>query len=277
MGGLFAIVGGVVSASLILAMKKTTSKKDDPVVAHSFNPILSDRSTRPINNSLSNSQDVREYAYDVVPLEPDAPDEPTVLSTKDSRIGVAVACWFFAMIWNSITWTITYFAWRDGSWFGIAFSSIFVVVGIAILLGAVYATLQIFNPKPTLVCSQNRLYPGTEFEVSWTHRGNTGRIQELRITLEGIEEATFKQGTSNRTERSLFHQQTIVQTTDSLEINEGYRVLTLPADTMHSFKSSRNAILWILKVHGKIAWWPDMTDQFPITIYPPALESEPRH
>lgn len=219
-------------------------------------------------------EEMQEFRCDAVPLEPEGPDEPTVLSSSHSRIGMAIGCWFFAIIWNSITWAITYFSVRDGNWFVIAFASIFILVGIAVLLGAIYATLQIFNPKPTLVCSQSRLYPGAEFEVSWTHRGNTGRIQELLITLEGIEEATFKQGTSNRTERSLFHQQTMLQTTDRSEINEGFRVLELPHDTMHSFKSSRNAVLWVLKVQGKIAWWPDMTEQFPISIFPPTLDSE---
>jgi hypothetical protein len=219
-------------------------------------------------------EDLQEYRCVAVPMEPEGPDEPTVLASSHSRIGLAIGCWFFAIIWNAITWGITYFSLRDGNGLVVAFASLFILVGIAVLLGAMYATLQIFNPKPTLVCSQSRLYPGAEFEVSWTHRGNTGRIQELLITLEGIEEATFKQGTSSRTERSLFHQQTIVQTTERSEINEGFRVLVLPPDTMHSFKSSRNAILWVLKIHGKIAWWPDMTEQFPISIFPPTLESE---
>ncbi|MFN9415967.1 MAG: hypothetical protein ACK578_00505 [Pirellula sp.] len=222
----------------------------------------------------NSGDDAQEFRCEAVPLELDRPDEPTVLSSSHSRIGMAIGCWFFATIWNSITWIITYFMSRDGNWFGIAFIGLFILVGIAVLLGAIYVTLQIFNPKPTLVCSQSRLYPGMEFEVSWTHRGNTGRIQELLITLEGIEEATFKQGTSSRTERSLFYQHTILQTTEGSEINEGFRVLELPHDTMHSFKSSRNAVLWVLKVHGKIAWWPDMMEQFPIFIFPPTLDSK---
>jgi hypothetical protein len=201
----------------------------------------------------NSGDDAQEFRCEAVPLELDRPDEPTVLSSSHSRIGMAIGCWFFATI---------------------AFIGLFILVGIAVLLGAIYVTLQIFNPKPTLVCSQSRLYPGMEFEVSWTHRGNTGRIQELLITLEGIEEATFKQGTSSRTERSLFYQHTILQTTEGSEINEGFRVLELPHDTMHSFKSSRNAVLWVLKVHGKIAWWPDMMEQFPIFIFPPTLDSK---
>jgi hypothetical protein len=216
---------------------------------------------------------LEEYPCLDVPIEPDGPDEPIVLSSGHSRIGMAIGCWFFALIWNSLTWVAMYHSVRDGNWFVVAIVSLFFLVGIAILLGAFYATLQIFNPRPTLVCSQNRLYPGIEFEVSWTHRGNTGSIHELLITLEGTEEASFKQGTTSRTERSLFHQQTIARVTERSEINEGFRVLVLPSDTMHSFKSSRNAILWVLKVHGKIAWWPDMNEQFSISVYPPPIGS----
>jgi hypothetical protein len=35
---------------------------------------------------------------------------------------------------------------------------------------------------------------------------------------------------------------------------------------MHSFKSDNNRIVWTLHVHGDIAFYPDVNDEFPITV-----------
>mgnify|MGYP001826188681 FL=1 len=42
---------------------------------------------------------------------------------------------------------------------------------------------------------------------------------------------------------------------------------------MHSFEADRNKIIWEIKVEGEIVRWPDIDQNFPITIRPISIES----
>ena len=37
---------------------------------------------------------------------------------------------------------------------------------------------------------------------------------------------------------------------------------------MHSFEAPNNRVRWTLIVHGDIPFWPDVRDEFPITVLP---------
>ena len=37
---------------------------------------------------------------------------------------------------------------------------------------------------------------------------------------------------------------------------------------MHSFEADSNKIIWEIKVEGEIARWPDVSQNFPITVDP---------
>jgi hypothetical protein len=117
-------------------------------------------------------------------------------------------------------------------------------VGVAAVVFASYSTLQIWNPKTTIVCSQRNLYPGSEFEISWLHQVSSSSISEFTIELEGQESATYRQGTTTRTEKHSFFKKTIVKTSDSSEIAKGFRLMKLPDETMHTFEGQRNTISW---------------------------------
>lgn len=206
------------------------------------------------------------------PIEPDGPDVPLVLAAKDSRVASAIGMAFMALIWNGISWTITYVVLiKEFSIVPFLFMSLFCLIGLVLLAGAVYAFLQLFNPRPNLICSQTNIYPGTEFEISWVQKGNSTAIKKLSILVEGVEEVSYRQGTSTRKEKSIFFKHALIETTDQTEIAEGYRMMTIPAETMHSFTSKNNSIVWHIRVEGAIPYWPDIADTFQLSVYPPVL------
>ncbi len=41
---------------------------------------------------------------------------------------------------------------------------------------------------------------------------------------------------------------------------------------MHSFAAPSNKIVWEIKVEGEIARWPDVNQNFPISIHPMRVE-----
>ncbi len=225
-----------------------------------------------MSGTPSDSQPEYTFDSDVCPEEPSGPDEPMQLATSGSRIGTAIGSWFFALIWNGISWTIAYFSMKEFNFLMMLFISLFLLVGIATFLFAIYSTLQLWNPRTTVVCSQRNIYPGSEFEISWLHQGSSSSITELSIELEGQETATYRQGTTTRTDKNIFYKQTIAKASEPTEVAQGFSLVHLPEDTMHSFKSTRNSITWQIRVQGKIRFWPDINDTYDITIFPPTLE-----
>lgn len=203
------------------------------------------------------------------PIESGEPDEPLVIQAADSRVAAAIAMWIFSLIWNGVIGLVFLFANIGPGFFPMLFSTVFGLIGIAILVFAIYCTMQIFNPRPILICSQRDIYPGSEFELSWVFRGNSKKIQSMSIVLEGIESVTYRQGTSTRTETVIFLEKKVMESSVCTTIQQGFELISLPVTTMHSFKSSNNAFTWQIRVFGKIALWPDINDRFEIIVLTP--------
>jgi hypothetical protein len=148
----------------------------------------------------------------------------------------------------------------------------FVLVGVALLVAVPYTLLALFNPRPVLRVSR-LLRPGVVATLGWRFRGNAGRVRKLRLVLEGREEATYRRGTSSTTDRREFFQQTLVETTDPLQIAAGTVELRLPADTMHSFRSTHNRIVWSLGVKAEVPRFPDVDDKADVVVAPAELRA----
>jgi hypothetical protein len=276
-GGLFSLfgLGGCYGAVYAFRHSNGTKKVERPAgqaTVRSASPALGLMSS-PSNSSAVQSGDGPTYYQNVAacPMEGEAPDEPLVLKQSFSRTSGAIAAWVFALIWNGFIGTFFVLAMGKMPWFPVLILSIFAVIGIGILFYACRKTLQIFNPRTTVVCSQRYLYPLSEFEVSWMQQGKSSRIRKLKITLQGSESVSYRQGTTTRTEENKFYEKVIVETTEASEIAQGFSLVQLTEDTMHSFKANRNSVVWKIQVHGDIAYWPDIEDDYEITIYPPLI------
>ncbi len=206
------------------------------------------------------------------PIEQSESDEPLIMESKISRVGAAVGLWMVGTIWTGVVVAIMAIMQLGKHWIPSLVMLVFLLIGIGLLVAAVYATLQVFNPKPVLVLSQPNIYPGSEFEVSWLFRGNTKSLRSLKILLEAKEMASFRQGTNTRKEESFFFRQTIVETSDTERILKGFEVVNLPPTTMHSFQGGNNTIEWRLMVKGAIERWPDINDEFPLIVLAPRIE-----
>jgi hypothetical protein len=109
-------------------------------------------------------------------------------------------------------------------------------------------------------------------QISWALTGRAGRITHLEIALEGYERATYRRGTDSHTDREAFASFEILSTGNDWEIPRGSAQVEIPEDTMHSFASSNNAVVWSLVVHGDIPRWPDVSENFEIEVRPLARE-----
>ena len=181
---------------------------------------------------------------------------------------------FIALIWNGITWGIL-LTMPKGETFGRIFLGIFALVGAALGAAVVYQFLALFNPRPVLTASSPGAPLGSEIEVGWRFTGNVRRMRRLRISLEGREEATYRRGTTTTTDRNVFADITIDETSDHAAMASGSARVTIPADLMHTFTAPNNKIVWTLRATGDIPRWPDVGVEFPFTVLPSATAPEP--
>lgn len=183
----------------------------------------------------------------------------------------------FAGLWNGIISVFLgqlFTGARNGSfdWALGIFLVPFAAVGIASLIAAIYFFLSFFAPRVCVSVAQPvRL--GETSDLSWTFSGRVQRIERLRILLEGTEEASYRRGTSTSTDRSVFAEVELAQASDLTSIRSGQVRLTVPGDSLPTFRSPNNAIVWTLKVQGVIARFPDVDDSFPLTVLAPVQRS----
>lgn len=188
----------------------------------------------------------------------------------------------FTLIWNGIVGGFTYnrfFTEGGASWDGVAtvFTCLFQLVGFALIAGTVYSFLAMFNPRLWLTVNPAAIRLGGSTEITWTFDGDTNRIKEFRVELEGKEKATYRRGTDTTTDTHVFREIVIVSTTDPAAIRSGTTIFTMPEFTMHTFRAVRNEILWTMKVRGSIDKWPDVSEEFETNILPMAIAAPVAH
>jgi hypothetical protein len=96
--------------------------------------------------------------------------------------------------------------------------------------------------------------------------GSTQRLRRFQVLLEGREEATYRRGTDTHTDKAVFASISLADTGDPGGFATGAGQAQVPRDTMHSFATKNNKIVWCLRVKGEIPRWPDIDDEFPFTV-----------
>jgi hypothetical protein len=144
----------------------------------------------------------------------------------------------------------------------------FVAVGIVLIGSIFYYFLALFNPRATVTLSRTVVPLGGGGEVQWQFGGMTGRIRKLTLALRGTEEATSQRGKNSHTERRLFYNAELFSTENDLEVPYGRVDFTIPGEMMHSFEARNNKIIWKIEMHGKINTWPDIQEEYKITVAP---------
>lgn len=232
--------------------------------------------SRPMSQNDDDDDDKFVFESGYCPVEELDPhnDQPFVMKAGSTPMGAFLGIAFLALVWNGIVFGILALMLSDKTpeLFPILFLSFFGLIGLGLIGGAFYSFLKLFNPRATLVCSNSLLYPGSEFELSWTFSRRSNAMHDLRIFLIGIESASYRQGTSTRTETNEFCRKELFHTSEADQIAEGFTLAKIPEDLMYTFTGSNNKVQWYTELVAEIRRWPDVRDRFEIKIYPPRLD-----
>lgn len=223
-------------------------------------------------HSMNGAKSARARYHGVDEAAPEK-SGPVVLESAGGPIWRFIGMTFIALFWNGIVSVFVYALFTEEfSWFLALFLIPFVLVGIGLIVGVVYAFLAIFNPTIRVSVSQGAARLGSELEINWAMAGATHRIRKLRIWLEGREEASYTRGTDTYTDRNTFATIDIATTSEHAEVARGRVQFAIPEYTMHSFTAQNNKIVWEIRVEGEIARWPDVSETFAYTILPLAVK-----
>ena len=194
---------------------------------------------------------------------------PKRLVRSESRwlgLVLMVVC---AGLWNSF---VGFFMFTEGGigggWFETLFMIPFVLVGLLLLVGLVYAFLAMFNPEVEIALSTGAVSPGETVDIAWEVKGNANRFRSLQIELRGRQTAIYRQGTDTYTDHETFELIPILDSGTIDEMQFGSAVVSIPAETMHTFDASNNKIQWHVVVRGDIPWWPDVREMFEFRVKP---------
>lgn len=210
-----------------------------------------------------------------VPKPAPASDAPGVLKPKHTPMSKLLGMLAFSVIWNGFVGIFVYFVFFEDAhrapFIVKCIIGLFAVIGIATIFGVFTSFLALFNPRVAITAQSTTVSLGGELCFRWEIKGRSAMLRRLRIILEGREEATYKRGTSTSTDTQVFAEIPVFESTDQMLIAEGSGRVSVPITMMHTFEAARNKVLWRLKVEGEIPRWPDVTDEYPITVLPLAL------
>lgn len=266
----FILIGLVGYWAVFFGSSKFQKKLESTQEALEIASVVQTDRTVPVTTRFTSKSDWSDSNYD----EEDLFEEPGAVTLKNeaSPFGLAVFLFFFAAFWNGI---ISVFLFeRVGHWqrgdFGFEdlFLVPFVLVGMGLILAFIYNVMAGFNPKPVLVLSRQLIPLGGIAELDWRFPSSIGSIRNLKLTLIGLEEATYRRGTNTHTDHETFYEEIILDTSDPLEMSSGTVEVNIPADSMHSFGGAHNKVIWRLEMKGDIPLWPDVSAKFPIRVVP---------
>ena len=178
---------------------------------------------------------------------------------------------FASLFWNGIVWTIAWFAvFRSPDREGcvVAFLAVFALIGLLLIYSTLRQFLVLFNPRPRLTLSPGSLKLGEVAYLQWRLTGATGGVRRLQVTLEGKEEVRYRRGTDTHTETKAFASLPVVDSTDSYQMLSGSTSFAVPSDTLPTFASENNKVIWTIKAQLEIANWPDSDEEFEILVQP---------
>lgn len=94
--------------------------------------------------------------------------------------------------------------------------------------------------------SKDPLLPGESFRGTIRFK-RPGPLETLKITVQCIEEAKYRRGTTTYTDRHTAFEEVLVDAKNPASDTINFEG-TIPADAMHTFASSNNSIDWNIKV-----------------------------
>jgi len=197
-----------------------------------------------------------------------------VLEPSMGPVGKLGCSIVIALFWNGFlsifVWQIVQ-SWRAGNpeWFVSIILTPFVLIGLLMIINIPYSMLALVNPRARVHLTPGTLRAGDSAQLDWAFRGFASRIRHLEVWLEATETTTSHEHSSVRIETQSLDTPTIaiLDRGRDLALQYGGVSFEVPSDTPPS-SEGEPSIRWTLKLHGEIAYWPDVNETFEVQVLP---------
>ena len=145
---------------------------------------------------------------------------------------------------------------------------IFIIIGLLLLVLCFYNFLLIFNPTIDVELYSQKVQLGDNFSFQLNCKGNPLKIKALKITIIAIESASYQNGKHKKTKTIRFIEEILLDTEAPRLMFGSAIFFKIPENTMCSFQSANNAIIWKIYVEGKIKFYPDIDAKYILKVSP---------
>jgi hypothetical protein len=196
------------------------------------------------------------------------------LSPEYTTRGQFLGLFLAAIFWNGITWGVMGTRCLKGTGPPLWFFSIFAIVGLLILWGAIYKFFTwTMVGDTTLEVSSSTLSPGQKLDVVISQPGRF-IINTLALDLVCREKATYRAGTDTTTRTEIVREVPLINLTN-LSAREGkvltQQSITIPHDATMTFDSTNNKVDWLVRIKMTIPRRPDSEQLFRLRILSPEV------
>jgi hypothetical protein len=226
------------------------------------------RSKRAI--SISSNQPIAEPEFGLSPDEIKAYEGPQKLRSGESRTAKLLMFGMGCLFWNGMLVIFGQHIFRKPGWFELLFLLPFVIAGLGLLGAVVYQALCLFNPRVEVALSNGAVSLGETIDVAWQLEGRVGRLSRLTVSVDGVEQATYTRGSSTVTDKSTFASLVVYDGERKDDFAFGSQAVQIPPGAMHTFRARNNKFVWLVRVRGRIVWWPDIDESFEFVVQPQA-------
>lgn len=210
---------------------------------------------------------------------PEHSDAPALLKSTVNPMVTLVGAGIFTLIWYGIIGTMTWNVASEGvsgeNLIPMFFLSLMLLLGLLGVAGVIKGLLSLRNPRVRLGIAPGVLRLGQVVAIKWELDGDPSRLTTLRLLLKGTEKATYRRGTTTSTDTKVFEKMLIAETTANADMRAGQIEFAMPEFAMHSLQLPNNKIEWAIRVEGSIPKWPDLEEEFPVTVLPMAMVGSP--
>ena len=180
----------------------------------------------------------------------------TALTALISFAGYAVLGSFRGPFWEWILWTI-----------GVLFM---LIVSVA---GCIDTWKELFNVKPLISLSKQKLHLGDSVEIRWMIDNDSQPLKRLQIWLVGVKEKSSRSRRDSLPTEQGFFTQSLIDTTEPYAISGGKASFLLPSDGFPSGRVDGYDYSWRIQVRGDSENWSDIEEFYPIEVLANSVSS----
>jgi hypothetical protein len=142
------------------------------------------------------------------------------------------------------------------------------LVWLVTMMSFLHGVVALVQPRLEFRSPRMAGRPGDRLYFSWIFAKRPTQLRELVVSLEGYQERRRGRGRHDCWRKTVLFFQTVYATSDLTNMTAGELPLTIPHDAKPTRMEKTHRIRWVIRVHGRVGYLPDLVDGYEVTVLP---------